>query len=104
MSILTTAFDLWSTATKLPVVQVRNFCCLGAGYVGGPTMAMIAAQCPEIQVTVCDLNQARINAWNSPELPVNEPGLDEIVTSTHGSNLHFSTAVRVAIAAARLIA
>jgi len=56
-----------------------NICCIGAGYVGGPTMAMIADKCPEIDVTVADVNEARIDAWNSDELPIFEPGLDQLV-------------------------
>ena len=55
-------------------MPVKSICCLGAGYVGGPTMAMIAAKCPDIQVTVADLNEQRIAAWNSDILPVYEPG------------------------------
>ncbi len=51
-----------------------KICCIGAGYVGGPTMAMIAKQCPDILVQVVDLNQTRIDAWNSDDLPVYEPG------------------------------
>ncbi|RYD84640.1 MAG: UDP-glucose 6-dehydrogenase [Verrucomicrobiaceae bacterium] len=84
-------------------MKVQNICCLGAGYVGGPTMAMIAAKCPDIQVTVADFNEKRIDAWNSDELPVYEPGLDEVVTSARGRNLHFTTDIRSAIAAADLI-
>jgi len=61
-----------------------KICCIGAGYVGGPTMAMIAAKCPDIQVTVVDINEKRIAAWNSEELPVYEPGLDEVVRSARG--------------------
>lgn len=83
--------------------SIQNICCLGAGYVGGPTMAMIAAKCPHIQVTVADFNEKRVNAWNSPELPVYEPGLDEVVRSARGKNLHFTTDIRSAIAAADLI-
>jgi UDPglucose 6-dehydrogenase len=71
--------------------------CLGAGYVGGPTMAMIAAKCPDIEVTVVDPNAERIAAWNSDRLPVYEPGLDEVVCSARGRNLHFSTDVEGAI-------
>ena len=56
-----------------------KICCIGAGYVGGPTMAMIAKQCPDIEVHVVDSNQARIDQWNSEELPIYEPGLDEVV-------------------------
>lgn len=68
-----------------------KICCLGAGYVGGPTMAMIAHKCPHITVTVADINASRIAAWNSDELPVFEPGLDEIVKSARGKNLFFTT-------------
>ena len=79
----------------------RVVCCIGAGYVGGPTMAMIAKKCPEISVTVVDISQPRIDAWNSSELPIYEPGLDEIVFACRGKNLFFSTAVEDAIATAR---
>jgi UDPglucose 6-dehydrogenase len=85
------------------MMTVKSICCLGAGYVGGPTMAMIAAKCPHIQVTVADLNEQRIAAWNSDVLPVYEPGLDEIVVAARGKNLHFTTDIRKAIAAADLI-
>ncbi len=77
--------------------------CLGAGYVGGPTMAMIAANCPEIEVTVVDPNEARIAAWNSDHLPVYEPGLDEIVRQARGRNLHFETDVEQAIRTGEII-
>ncbi len=85
-------------------ITIKNICCLGAGYVGGPTMAMIAAKCPHIQVTVADMNEQRIAAWNSETLPVYEPGLDEIVASAIGKNLHFTTDMRYIESAARLIA
>ena len=65
-------------------MKINSICCLGAGYVGGPTMAMIAAKCPDIQVTVADMNEARIAAWNSDTLPVYEPGLSEVVASAIG--------------------
>jgi UDPglucose 6-dehydrogenase len=84
-------------------MKIHSICCLGAGYVGGPTMAMIAAKCPDITVTVCDMNQQRIDAWNSDELPVYEPGLLEVVESARGKNLYFTTDIRPAIAAADLI-
>jgi UDPglucose 6-dehydrogenase len=84
-------------------MKIKSICCLGAGYVGGPTMAMIAAKCPKIKVTVCDMNQQRIDAWNSGDLPVYEPGLDAVVTSARGRNLHFTTDIRASIAAADLI-
>lgn len=84
-------------------MKIKSICCLGAGYVGGPTMAMIANKCPDIQVTVCDMNQARIDAWNSDTLPVYEPGLKEIVEFCRYRNLHFTTDLKPAIAAADLI-
>lgn len=84
-------------------MNIKSICCLGAGYVGGPTMAMIAAKCPGIQVTVADFNDQRIAAWNSEKLPVYEPGLDEVVASAIGKNLHFTTDIRSAIAGADLI-
>ena len=84
-------------------MPIKSICCLGAGYVGGPTMAMIAAKCPDIQVTVADMNEKRIAAWNSENLPVYEPGLDAVVASAIGRNLHFTTDIRASIAAADLI-
>jgi len=84
-------------------MKISSICCIGAGYVGGPTMAMIAAKCPGIQVTVADINQTRIDAWNSDVLPVYEPGLLDLVHSCRGRNLHFSSDIRNAIAAADLI-
>ena len=68
-----------------------KICCIGAGYVGGPTMAMIAQKCPDITVSVVDLNEERIQAWNSDELPIYEPGLLEIVKEARERNLSFST-------------
>ena len=85
---------------------IRSICCIGAGYVGGPTMAVIADRCPEVQVTVVDLNAERIAAWNGADLsllPVYEPGLDAVVGRCRGRNLHFSTAVEEAIAVADLV-
>jgi UDPglucose 6-dehydrogenase len=72
---------------------MKRICCIGAGYVGGPTMAMIAAKCPDVEVTVVDLNEARIAAWQSDDLPIFEPGLDDIVKTARGRNLFFSTDV-----------
>ncbi len=80
-----------------------KICCLGAGYVGGPTMAMIAAKCPDIKVTVADPNATRIAEWNSEELPVYEPGLYEIVREARGRNLFFSTDLDAAIREAEII-
>ncbi len=85
------------------LTPIKTICCLGAGYVGGPTMAMIAAKCPHLQVTVADYNPQRIAAWNSDELPVYEPGLKEIVASVIGKNLFFTTEIREAIRTADLI-
>ena len=59
-------------------MTIDTICCIGAGYVGGPTMAMIAYKCPHIKVVVVDINQSRIDAWNSDALPIYEPGLDEV--------------------------
>lgn len=70
-----------------------KICCIGAGYVGGPTMAMIAHKCPDIEVTVVDINADRIAAWNSENLPIYEKGLYEIVAATRDKNLFFSTDV-----------
>jgi UDPglucose 6-dehydrogenase len=69
--------------------RILNIACIGAGYVGGPTMAVIADRCPDISVTVIDMNVGRIAAWNSDALPVYEPGLMEIVRRTRGRNLRF---------------
>jgi UDPglucose 6-dehydrogenase len=80
-----------------------RICCIGAGYVGGPTMAMIAAKCPHIRVDVVDLNAERIAAWNSDDLPVYEPGLDDLVRQARGKNLFFSTEVKPSIHAADII-
>ena len=68
-----------------------KICCVGAGYVGGPTMAVIAHKCPEIEVVVVDNDADRIAAWNSDSLPIFEPGLEEIVEACRGRNLFFST-------------
>lgn len=68
----------------------KKILCIGAGYVGGPSMAMIAYKCPDYKVTVVDINNERIDAWNSKELPVYEPGLDKIIKKTRGKNLFFS--------------
>ena len=81
----------------------ESICCIGAGYVGGPTMAMIAKQCPDIDVSVVDINSERIAAWNSDRLPVYEPGLDETVQQSRNRNLFFSTDVAAAIRRATII-
>lgn len=108
-------------------MSVKQICCIGAGYVGGPTCAVIALKCPEIKVYVVDINKARIDAWNSDELPIYEvskpcftsfvfykyctsnfffafqPGLEEIVKKCRGRNLFFSTDIENAIVNAELI-
>ena len=121
-----------SEAPSLPSIDGLEICCIGAGYVGGPTMAVIAkraslatfarpsrppppsllhtpsetpqnpflqrslssrADCPTVKVTVVDMWKERIDAWNSDDLPIYEPGLDDLVKSTRGKNLFFSTDV-----------
>ena len=86
-------------------MQIKNICCIGAGYVGGPTMAVIALKCPDISVTVVDLNPERIAAWNGSleNLPIYEPGLSEVVKETRGRNLFFSSQVDKAIEEAEMI-
>ncbi len=87
-------------------MKITKICCIGAGYVGGPTMAIIAQKCPNIQVTVVDLNAERIAAWNDENvnnIPIYEPGLSEIVAEARGRNLFFSTQVEKAIHEAEII-
>jgi len=87
-------------------MKITKICCIGAGYVGGPTMAVIAQKCPDIQVTVVDLNEQRIADWNDPNpenIPIYEPGLSEIVSQARGRNLFFSTDVDKAIDEAQMI-
>jgi len=80
-------------------MKVKNICCIGAGYVGGPTMAVIALKCPNINVTVVDANLEKIKAWNGPfeKLPVYEPGLSDVVKEVRGRNLFFSTDIKESI-------
>jgi len=83
-----------------------NICCIGAGYVGGPTMAVIAQKSKDIKVTVVDVNEARINAWNDKDLknlPIYEPGLKEILSECRGKNLFFSTKVSEEISVSDII-
>jgi UDPglucose 6-dehydrogenase len=87
-------------------MKITKICCIGAGYVGGPTMAVIAQKCPDIQVTVVDLNEQRIADWNDPNpenIPIYEPGLSQIVAEARGRNLFFSTDVDKAIDDAQMI-
>ena len=88
------------TSPNSPVLEYptpTKICCLGAGYVGGPTMAVMALKCPDVKVIVTDLNERRIAAWNSDNLPIYEPGLDEVVKEARGRNLFFSTDIDAAI-------
>ncbi len=87
-------------------MKIKSICCIGAGYVGGPTMSVIAQKNPNIKVTVVDLNSKRIADWNSKDLtklPIYEPGLDEVVAEARGRNLFFSTEVDAAIVDAEMI-
>ncbi|KPA13206.1 UDP-glucose 6-dehydrogenase [Candidatus Magnetomorum sp. HK-1] len=81
----------------------KNILCIGAGYVGGPTMAIIAQKCPDYKITVVDINPERINQWNSNNLPIYEPGLHEIVISVRGKNLFFTTEIEKGIKEADII-
>ncbi len=87
-------------------MQIKNICCIGAGYVGGPTMAVIADKCQDINVDVVDINEQRIQKWNSPnleELPIYEPGLKEIIHRCRNKNLRFSTSIKEKIKEADMI-
>ena len=81
----------------------KKILCIGAGYVGGPTMAMIAKKCPQYQVKIVDINADRIDAWNSDNLPIYEPGLKEIVESARGKNLFFEMDIDTSIKEADII-
>ncbi len=86
--------------------EIKKICCIGAGYVGGPTMAVIAKKCPDITIDVVDINEERIKKWNSDnlnELPIYEPGLAEIIKSCRGRNLYFSNAIEEKIANADVV-
>ena len=77
-------------------MKIKNICCIGAGYVGGPTMSIIAQKNPHIDVYVVDMNEDKISAWNSKNLenlPVYEPGLSKVVEEARGRNLFFSTEI-----------
>ena len=87
-------------------MKIKSICCIGAGYVGGPTMSVIAQKNPDIKVTVVDLNAQRIADWNDKDLtklPIYEPGLDEVVAEARGRNLFFSTELDKAIDEAQMI-
>ncbi|KAL2504995.1 UDP-glucose 6-dehydrogenase 3 [Abeliophyllum distichum] len=85
------------------IKKMVKICCIGAGYVGGPTMAVIALKCPSIEVAVVDISVPRINAWNSDQLPIYEPGLDDVVKQCRGKNLFFSTDVEKHVSEADIV-
>ena len=87
-------------------IKIQKICCIGAGYVGGPTMSVIADKCPDLEVTVVDINKERISAWNDNDtnkLPIFEPGLDQIISRTRGRNLFFSSEMEKSISDADMI-
>ena len=85
---------------------IKNICCIGAGYVGGPTMTVMASKCPDLNFHVVDINKERIKAWNNEDLsklPIFEPGLKELIASTRNKNLFFSNQVKNAIESSDII-
>ena len=87
-------------------IMIKKICCIGAGYVGGPSMAVFADRCPDIIVNVVDIDEKRISHWNNPDsssLPIYEPGLEEIITRCRGKNLHFSTEIQKHISEADMV-
>tara|TARA_B110000003_G_C16625330_1_gene524672 strand:+ start:212 stop:1588 length:1377 start_codon:yes stop_codon:yes gene_type:complete len=87
-------------------MKIKNICCIGAGYVGGPTMAVIALKCPEIKINIVDINKNKIDQWNSKnldKLPVFEPGLSEIISEVRDKNLFFRTDVEECIDSADMV-
>ena len=87
-------------------VYVKKICCIGAGYVGGPTMTMMASKCPNLVFNVVDINETRIASWNNEDLsklPIFEPGLEELIAKTRNKNLFFSCNVKEAIESADII-
>lgn len=88
------------------MTQIKTITCIGAGYVGGPTMAVIAQKCPHIKVNVVDINPERIAAWNDKnleDLPIYEPGLSDVVAEARGRNLFFTTDIEKGISEAEMI-
>ena len=87
-------------------MKVKNICCIGAGFVGGPTMAVVSKYCPDIKITLVDINEDKINAWNSENpklLPVFEKGLSEIVFKNRSKNLFFSCDIENSIKTADMV-
>ena len=88
------------------MIAIKKICCIGAGYVGGPTMAVISDHCPDIEVTLVDIDENKIAAWNDSDLmnlPIYEPGLKEVVKRNRNRNLFFSTNIEKAIGEAEMI-
>ena len=86
--------------------SIKNICCIGAGFVGGPTMTVMASKCPDIVFHVVDINEKRIEAWNNEDLsklPIFEPGLKEIIENTRNKNLFFTTNIKEAIESSDII-
>ena len=86
--------------------MVTKICCIGAGYVGGPTMAVIANECPQVKVVVVDQDEIKIKSWNNEslnELPIYEPGLKELIENTRNKNLFFSEDIDKAIEESHMI-
>ena len=86
--------------------KIKNICCIGAGYVGGPTMAVFAFHCPDVKIYVSDINEERINAWNNNDisnLPIYEPGLDKLISRCRNKNLFFTTNINESICNADMI-
>ncbi|OMJ85835.1 hypothetical protein SteCoe_12746 [Stentor coeruleus] len=84
-------------------MECKRVACLGAGFVGGPTMAVFASKCPDIHFTVLDIDSSKIDQWNSNNLPIYEPNLYEIIQPVRGQNLFFSTNIIEEIEAADMI-
>ena len=87
-------------------IKIQKICCIGAGYVGGPTMSVIADKCPDLEIRVVDINKERIDAWNDSDLnklPIYEPGLDQMILRTRGRNLFFSSEMEKSISEADMI-
>ena len=92
--------------TKKMNFVIKNICCIGAGYVGGPTMTVFASHCPEITINIVDINSERIKAWNNKDLnklPIYEPGLKDLINKCRDKNLFFSTKVQESISIADMI-
>ena len=86
--------------------KIKRIACIGAGYVGGPTMSVIADKCPHLEVTVLDINEEKIKAWNEKDLdklPIYEPGLKEIIKRVRGKNLFFSSEIPSVIEKSQII-